>query len=415
MSVRKRTWFSRSQKKLIVPKAKILASAAKSDTWLDYIDRAAASLKIEKNEAWVVDYFDGDGDRHIETFAKKKDADNRHAEVTVNVGKGTHTAPSKSATVAEACERWVDHVKANGMKGRGPAERTTIRQYKQHVDLHIVPRLGASTKLAQLHRKSVEQFQQRLLKELSRPMAKKVFTSLKTVLKLSGHGHIADGLSIGTQKRTRKIEAGKDFPTTDEIKRLINAAPKGKKHTLLLTATLTGLRASELRGLRWKDVDLKAGELHVHQRADRFGQIGAPKSDSSVRTLPLDPDGKLTTALKTWKLACPKGEEGLVFPSSTGAIEHHSNMLKSLGPVMKAAGVVDKQGEPKYGLHAFRHFFASWCINPISRGGRELPAKEVQTLLGHASIVLTMDVYGHLFPKTDDRTELAASVRALLG
>lgn len=106
---------------------------------------------------------------------------------------------------------------------------------------------------------------------------------------------------------------------------------------------------------------LKAGELHVRQRADRYSEIGAPKSDSSVRTVPIDP-GALTAALKEWKLACPKGGEGLVFPSSTGRIEHHANMLRSLEPVMKAAKVVDKEGEPKYGLHAFRHFFGSWCI-----------------------------------------------------
>lgn len=79
---------------------------------------------------------------------------------------------------------------------------------------------------------------------------------------------------------------------------------------------------------------------------------------------------------------------------------------------MVAAGVTDSKGRPKYALHAFRHFFASWCINPKERGGRELPAKVVQQLLGHSSIVMTLDRYGHLFPRGDDRSELAASARA---
>ena len=58
----------------------------------------------ETKEAWIVDYFDQDGDRHIETFDKKKDADKRyHAKVKVEVKKGIHTAPSKSLTVSEAC------------------------------------------------------------------------------------------------------------------------------------------------------------------------------------------------------------------------------------------------------------------------------------------------------------------------
>src|SRR5262249_40306034 len=210
----------------------------------------------------------------------------------------------------------------------------------------------------------------------------------------------------------RKLEPGRDIPSPAEIKRLIDAAKVDRHRALLLTAALAGLRASELRGLRWKDVELKAGELHVRQRADRYCRIGAPKTESSVRAIPLAPD--VVAALKKWFLRCPKGEHGLVFPSSTGHVEHHSNMLRSLSPVMIDAGVVDKNGEPKYALHAFRHFFASWCINPKSWGGRELPAKLVQQLLGHSSIVMTLNVYGHLFPRGDDRAELADAARMLL-
>jgi integrase len=150
----------------------------------------------------------------------------------------------------------------------------------------------------------------------------------------------------------------------------------------------------------------------VRQRADRYNAIGAPKSASSVRTIPLAPD--VLSALKKWKLACPKGEADLVFPLAAGQVGHHTAMLLSLAPAMVAAGVVDKADKPKYGLHAFRHFFASWCINRKADGGRELPPKNVQRLLGHSSIVITLDVYGHLFPGSDDRAELAEAAQALL-
>jgi integrase len=63
--------------------------------------------------------------------------------------------------------------------------------------------------------------------------------------------------------------------------------------------------------------------------------------------------------------------------------------------------VVDKSGEPKYGLHAMRHYFASWCINRKADGGRELPPKNVQTLLGHSTITITLDRYGHLMPGSE--------------
>ena len=66
------------------------------------------------------------------------------------------------------------------------------------------------------------------------------------------------------------------------------------------------------------------------------------------------------------------------------------------------------------GLHALRHFYASWCINRKANGGLELPPKEVQVRMGHSSIAITMDTYGHLFPRGDDAAELAAAEAALL-
>ena len=98
-------------------------------------------------------------------FPRKKDADAYQDTVRSDVRKGMHTPPAKSATVKEAAESWFDQVKANGMRGRGPAERTTLRQYRQHIDLHIVPRIGP-VKLAKLTPKAVENFQKDLLANL---------------------------------------------------------------------------------------------------------------------------------------------------------------------------------------------------------------------------------------------------------
>jgi integrase len=86
-----------------------------------------------------------------------------------------------------------------------------------------------------------------------------------------------------------------------------------------------------------------------------------------------------------------------------------------LEAIFKVAHVVDKHGKRKYAPHAFRHFFASWCINPKDRGGRELPPKVVQQWLGHSSIMMTLDIYGHLFRDKSDRAEITAAEKALLG
>jgi integrase len=61
------------------------------------------------------------------------------------------------------------------------------------------------------------------------------------------------------------------------------------------------------------------------------------------------------------------------------------------------------------GLHALRHFYASWCINAVSDGGLGLTPKAVQARLGHATIVMTLDVYGHIFPRNDIGAEMATA------
>src|ERR1700733_13297440 len=90
----------------------------------------------EAKEAWIVDYVDAKGERHIETFAKKKDADGRHDAVRVDVRKGTHTPVNKSATVEKAAQDWLRYVELEGR------EATTVEQYTTHVKLHILPRIG---------------------------------------------------------------------------------------------------------------------------------------------------------------------------------------------------------------------------------------------------------------------------------
>ncbi len=233
-----------------------------------------------------------------------------------------------------------------------------------------------------------------------------------------------------TQERGKRLKIGVDIPTPTEIRALIEAAV-GRAKPFLMTAVFTGLRASELRGLRWSDIDFKRGELHVRQRADRYREIGPPKSQSGERTVPIPP--KVLAHLREWKLACPTSKLDLAFPTGSGTIESHANLINRLLiptmmagkvslPKKDAAGKVlhDDMGRPirlaKYtGLHALRHFFASWCINRKADGGLELPPKVVQERLGHSTIVMTLDRYGHLFPRGDDSAELAAAEGVLLG
>jgi integrase len=215
-------------------------------------------------------------------------------------------------------------------------------------------------------------------------------------------------------QRRKKVEVGVSIPSGDEVALIMNSAPD-RWRALLVTATFTGLRASELRGLRWKDVNLKAGELHVRQRADRFNEIGQPKSEAGTRTVPF---GKVVSnTLKAWRLASPSSELGVVFPNGAGRVENLANIInRGLIPACINGGVVTKAGKAKYtGLHALRHFYASWCINRQEDGGLGLPPKVVQERLVHASITMTFDRYGHLFPRGDDAGVTDAAELRLMG
>jgi integrase len=374
----------------------------------------------EPKEAWVVDYRDQHGHRHIKTFDRKKDADAYHAQVAVDVRAGTHTAPSCSITVTEAGELWIKTATNAGL------ERTTLEGYEQHLAFHIVPLIGGA-KLAQLTVAGVRGFEDQLAEDRSPIMVRKVMRSLGAILAdAQERGLVAQNVvhslrrgrrgksETRAQRRQRgKLKVGVHIPTLDEISR-IGAHLNDRRRPLLLTAIFTGLRASELRGLRWQDIDLRRAVLHVRQRVDRYQKIGPVKSEAGERTVPLPP--ALVNTLREWKLACPRSDLDLAFPNLAGRPQALTDIVRrSFQPAQVAARVVNTRGRAKYGgLHTLRHFYASLCINRRVDGGLELPLKLVSVRLGHASIQMTADTYGHLFPSGDDGSELAAVEKALL-
>ena len=324
-------------------------------------------------------------------------------------------------TVAEAGRLWITSGETTEL------ERATMETYRSLLDLHVIPLIGG-VKLSQLTLPMVRAFEDRLHVDRSPMMTRKALKALSAILADAQERGLATQNVVrslrthrhrGKERRADarlkgKLKIGVDIPSPDEIRTLIPHL-SGRWRPLFLTAIFTGLRASELRGLRWVDVDLIRGELHVRQRADRFGAIGRPKSEAGERVVPLAP--LLINTLREWRLACPKGDGDLVFPNGVGNVEGLPNIVnRGLIPAMIAADLVTRDGKAKYpGLHSLRHFYASWCINRRVDGGLELPLKVVQTRLGHASIQMTADTYGHLFPRGDDGAELAAAERAFLG
>lgn len=383
----------------------------------------------DERTAWIVDYVDTRGKRRRKTFKLKKEADAFAATAAVEVREGVHIADSESATVAQAGDFWIASCEANGL------ERTTIDQYRQHLRLHIRPFIG-ETKLSKLNVPAVKAFQDQLRENgRSAAMVKRATVSLGSILSDAQERGLAtrnpvremsqrrQGASGRTERRSRaRLRYGVDIPTQEEVRALLTAC-EGRYRPLLITAVFTGMRSSELRGLPWSDVDLDRGRVEVSQRADRFNKIGMPKTDAGQRTIPLTP--LVVNTLREWKLACPVGDLDLVFPNSAGNVEYHANIVnRGLKPTLISAGVTVEENLPdgqvikaaKYtGLHALRHWYASWCINSKANGGLELSPKAVQERMGHGSIQVTYDTYSHLFPPMDEQQALADAESKLLG
>ena len=166
-------------------------------------------------------------------------------------------------------------------------------------------------------------------------------------------------------------------------------------------AIMSGMRASEIRGLAWSALDLKRGRVTVKQRADAKGVLGPPKSEAGHRVVPLPKS--LIGTLRKWKLACPAHEADLVFPSKKGKTLSHGVMMRvHVDPIVASANAATK------GVHVFRHAAASLWIE------RGLNAKRVQRLMGHNSIQVTFDTYGHLFDEAEKDEHLANEIEAAI-
>jgi integrase len=358
---------------------------------------------------WLVDYRDQSGKRRFRTFAQKKEAEAWRVTALHEVSQGTHTPASASITLGEAFALWVANCEAEGL------EHSTIKQRRQHLHLHIAPFIG-NRRLSELTMPAIHEFDARLRKAgRSLAMRRKVLTNVKTALTFAqGRGLVAQNVAKGVRLKgedrrgSGRLKEGQDFPTKAEIRQLIDQAP-ARWRPFIITAIFTGMRASELRGLCWSNVDLDRGIIHVRQRADAWRHIGPPKSAAGTRDVPLTP--MVINALKQWRLACPKGELDLVFPNNAGRVESHTNILKRVWfPLQQACGITDNDGKARYPFHSLRHTAASLFIAHLG-----WTPKRVQAVLGHSSIKMTFDTYGHLFADHEGDREAMRRLEAAIG
>jgi integrase len=364
--------------------------------------RRWVSRGVERT-AWIADYVDQHGDRHIRTFRTKKDADAWMAAARHEIGQGLHTAASRAISVSEAMQRWIEHSEREGL------EYGTIRQRRQHLNLHVEPFIG-SLKLSDLTLPRIHQFNDQLRDAGRSPaMRRKVMSNLGTAISNAmAQGLVAQNVVRNFKMRRDDREtggplrAGVDFPTKAELRAILDNVVD-RHRAFIAVLIFTGMRISEVRGLRWSDVDIETGVIHVRQRADAWARIAAPKTKAGSRDIPLVP--MTVNALRAWRLQCPKGELDLVFPNSHGRVQTRANLsARVFMPLQKAAGIAKP-----YGFHALRHAAASLFIEHLG-----WQPKQLQHVMGHSSIKMTFDRYGHLFTSPQAGAEAMKRLEAAI-
>jgi integrase len=373
---------------------------------------------------WQASYVDGAGKRRAKLFDRKSDGEAWLIETSHDLKRGLHTPGSVSPTVRVAGALWIKRCNEKNL------EQSTIRGYEEHTELHIYPFIG-SKKLSDLTMPAIGEFADRLREaDRSAVMIRRVVQSLGAIFREARRRGLSAvdptaGLDLNLPDRDDPRPV---IPTKVELQAIV-AGASGRWRPLILTAIFCGLRGSELRGLRWADIDFEGRQISVTQRADAFHKIGRLKSKAGYRSIPLPPI--VINALREWKLVCPKGELGLVFPTGSGQVESHSNIAqRGFAPIQVAGGVtvrtpvlddagrpiINNAGEPvmrdapKYGIHALRHACASlWIENGMN-------PKRIQKLMGHSTIQMTFDTYGHLFADADGDQKAAEDIQfRLLG
>jgi integrase len=277
-----------------------------------------------------------------------------------------------SMTVGEYLDRWLESTKGT------VKERTWIRA-EVDVRVHIKPALG-KTRLDRLNSLQLQAlYRAKLDAGLSPRTVRMIHATLHKSLKQA----------VGWQLVPRNVaqavapprEQRREISPLDEeqVKRLLGAAVGDRLEALYVLAVTTGMRSGELLGLKWEDIDLRAGTLRV-RRTVFNGKVSEPKTAKSRRSI------KLTRSSVRALQGHPVVGEWVFCTGVGTTISVHNFHNRSWRPLLRKAGL------PQIRFHDLRHTCATLLLT------KGVHPKVVQELLGHSSIAITLDTYSHVLP-----------------
>jgi len=347
---------------------------------------------------WVLDYRDQHGRRHWETVTgNRHDADQLLSQRLREVGRGEYEARRDQMTFREVSDAYTaGHIAVN-------IRESTRQDYERNLRLYLLPAFDV-VKVRVITPEMIEAFRNRLLKQgIGRRTINKCHTLLSAIFRYALRYRWITANPAAEVRKLRAESGSHERPELDNIltpaeAALMLDAADDRYRVLLLMALSTGMRQGELLGLQWGDIEWAAKQVWVRRQYTR-GRFSELKTRYSRRKIGLGDD--LIRELKAWKLRCPKGEHDLAFPNGAGNPENHGNLLnRGFYPTLRRAGL------RRIRFHDLRHTYASFLI------AQNVHPKRIQALLGHSSIKVTMDTYGHLMNDADN--EAAEKVAGLV-
>jgi integrase len=298
--------------------------------------------------------------------------------------------PSGRVTVAEYLARWLrDYVEPS----LAPKTQAT---YRDVIRVHLVPELG-SLKLAALRPSHIQSLYTRLGSRLSPRSIQRYHQVLHAALRQAVRWQLLVRNPADAVEPPRPARRELRATTPAEARRVMEAADATPYGPLVRLAVLTGMRRGELLGLRWQDVDLTGGTIHVQQTAQRIAGHGIvfrqPKTRLSRRSIALSSEAVALLRQHRVRQAEAKllagpayQDQGLVFASGIGTPVEPGNLRRSWLGITAAAGL------PGLRVHDLRHAHATLML------GSGVHPKVVSERLGHASVNITLDTYSHVLP-----------------
>ncbi|MFE9273917.1 tyrosine-type recombinase/integrase [Paenibacillus glucanolyticus] len=299
--------------------------------------------------------------------------------------------------------KYVDFLEGEWLSSKEYKLRTvTFKTYKSNIKKHITPYFQ-NQEMGKITTQMIEGFYGYLLKETGlsertiQDIQKIVKSSFKTAVKRKylSYSPAADAEAPKVPHKEMAVW------NLDEAVRFLKIAEKNDLHIVFLLALSTGMRQSEILGLRWKDIDFEVGILRVRQTLSHDGKelIQDTKTKSSARTITLiertlDDLKKHHKKIKQQKFAAGSHYEdhGLVICTKVGKPLNPRNLLRTFYKIMKKADV------PKIRFHDLRHTVATLML------ARNINPKVVKEILGHSDIRVTLDTYSHVLPSVHKET-----------